>query len=218
MAALLLTPDNIDFAKRALRSRFPSVKSSHRIEAFAAATGHRTHAALLADLMRSEGTRALVTRVNPDRFVARLHELGYGTADLRTLTDIVRSTDIPQPIWREYRNRDLAENDRWFRECERRDIPNVYIKMRRKYAELNWDCISIDPSGEKHVRDEQGTTLVGEMFRRFQSLARPDPGKSEFFGSAFVGSIDRLLPEIARNMADEMFMLLYTPMPRQAAA
>ncbi len=218
MAALLLSPYNIALVKRALRDRLPGARSSHRVEAFAAAAGYRTYAALLADVKRSEGMHPTVACLDPDRFAARLDVLGYGQVDQDILADIVRSPDMSEPLWREYRNRDRAANDRWFRECQRRDIPNVYIELRTKYAELNWDCISIDPSGETHLRDEQGTALVREMFRRFQCLARPDPGKSEFFGSAFVGSVDRLLPDIARNLADEFFMLLYTPMQQRAAA
>lgn len=218
MVALLLTANNIEFAKSVLRGRLPSVKSSHRIEAFAAAAGYRTHAALLAVLKQSEDERPLLTRLDSKRFLVRLREFGYGASDPKVLVDIAHSSDIPAPIWREYRNRDLAANDRWFRECQGRDIPNLYIEKRTKYVKLNWDCISIDPSNEKHLHDEQGTALVREMFGRYQSLARPDPGKSEFFGSAFVGRIDRLLPEIARNIADELFMLLYEPMTIQAAA
>ena len=125
---------------------------------------------------------------------------------------------MPAPAWCEYRTGDRAANDRWFRACRQRDIPNVYIERRRKYVKLNWDCISIHPDGETHLRGAHGTALVEEMFGRFQSLCRPDPGHAEFFGSAFVGSIDRLLPGVARDLADEFFMLLYAPMERRAAA
>jgi len=218
MVGLLLSPNNLRFVKRSLQREFPDVQSAHRTEAFAAAAGYRTHAALLADQKQSEGMNPKVILIDSNQFLGRLHELGHETADMRALVDILRSSGMPEPLWREYRNGDLAENDRWFRECKRRGIPNIYIQKRRRYVKLSWDCISIDPSDEKHVRDKQGTALVDEMFRRFQSLAQPDPGKCEFFGSAFVGSVDRLLPEVARNIADEFFILLYAPMLRRAVA
>jgi hypothetical protein len=83
---------------------------------------------------------------------------------------------------------------------------------------LSWDCISIDPRGEDHVREDKGSALVDAMFKRYQALAKGDPAKSEFFGSAFVGTVDRLSPSVARDIADEFFMRLYTPMVQRAAA
>jgi len=218
MAASLLTRDNIDFVKRALRGTLPAVRASHRAEAFAAAAGFRTHAALLAALKGTGDDHPSFVNVDPARFAARLADFGHGGADGESLVGLVRSPALPAPLWREYRSGDRTANDRWFRACRRRDIPNVYIERRRIYAKLNWDCISIHPDGETHLRGAHGTALVEEMFRRFQSLARPDPGRAEFFGSAFVGSVDRLLPEIARDLADAFFTLLYAPTERHAAA
>jgi hypothetical protein len=56
------------------------------------------------------------------------------------------------------------------------------------------------------------------MFARFQSRAQHAPGKPEFFGSAFVGSIDRLLPDTARDLADDFFMMLTASVQQRAAA
>lgn len=217
MVAWLLTRQNLEFAKRTLRSRLLGVSSSHRTEAFAAACGYRTHAALLSDLREFEDSRPAIANLEPRRFVKRLSELGHDAVNTSILSDLARSVDLPLSLWREYGNHDHAENNRWYRECQRRDIPNVYIQLRRKYAKLSWDCISIDPKGEAHLRGQRANKLVDEMFRRYQSLACPDPGKSVFFGSAFAGSIDRLLPEVARNIADELFILLYLPMREQEA-
>ncbi|MER8786191.1 hypothetical protein NKH60_34580 [Mesorhizobium sp. M1006] len=105
---------------------------------------------------------------------------------------------------------------RWFRECTKRGIPNLCIATRRKYVELRWDCISIDPQDEGHVQGDRGTTLVREMFKTYQIIARRISVKSLFSGSSFVGSVDHLLPELAAEIADTFFSMLYEPMRRQA--
>jgi len=64
MPAILLTPKNVEFAKRRLRLRFPDVKSSHHTEALAAGLGFRTHAALLTQLKWHEDTRAVIARAS----------------------------------------------------------------------------------------------------------------------------------------------------------
>ncbi len=218
MAILLITRENIDFIKYTLRDPLTHIKSSHRVEALAAATGFRTHAALSAELKRHRSVCPKARQVNPNLFAKRLAKFGYEEADGKLLVEIARSQDLPDPPWREFPNRDLAANNRWFSICQEYGIPNVSIQRRRKYVELNWDCISIDHNNEFHLHDDQGVELVEEMFQKFQSVVTQDPGRSEFWGSAFTGSIDNLLPDFAYKLADEIFMLLYMPMQTRAAA
>ena len=218
MPVIFLTHDNCSFVKRALRKRLSKVKSTHLSEALATALGFRTHAALLAAMKAVIADRPILAHVDEDRMAERLRDLGYGSMVPVDLAGIVRSAELPLAAWREFGNRDKAANERWFKECKRRDIPNVCIRLRTKYAELSWDCISIDPDGEDHLRDDEGAALVRIMFERFRALAKGVPGKPEFFGSAFVGTIDRLSPLLARDIADEYFMRLYLPVAQRAAA
>lgn len=218
MPILFLTPDNCSFVKRALRKRLSTVKSTHLSEALATALGFRTHAALLAAMKAAIANRPMLTQVDEGRMGERLRGLGYGPMVPVDLAGIVRSAELPLAAWREFGNRDKAANERWFKECQRRDIPNVCIRLRTKYAELSWDCISIDPAGEDHFRDDDGATLVRIMIKRFRALAKGAPAKPEFFGSAFVGTIDRLSPFLARDIADDFFMRLYSPIAQRAAA
>lgn len=218
MPIFFLTPNNCDFAKRAMRVRLMDVKSTHLTEALASVFGFRTHAALLAAMGISDVRRPTLVSVEPLRLRARLQELGYGPIDETALIETVRAPEMPVSAWREFRNRDLEANKTWFQECQRRDIPNVYIRLRTKYAEVNWDCISVDPHRDGHVREAAGSNLVDVMFRGYQALAKSGPAKSVFFGSAFVGSVDCLSPDVARDIADDFFMRLYMPMVPRAAA
>lgn len=218
MAAILLTADNIDFVKSAFREALPHVKSSHLTEALAFGAGYRTHAALLAAIKAASPMRPVLARVDASRIAMRLVALGYLNPSAACTDGIIRSPSLPERIWIEFRNRDLAANNHWFNECRERDIPNIFIERRRKYVELSWDCISIDPSSEAHVRDERGSALLRIMFKTYQGIARRIPGKSLFFGSSFTGSVDRLLPELAYDMADEFFAMLYEPMCAQEIA
>jgi hypothetical protein len=136
MAVFLLDTDNLEHAKTGMRTVWPQVGASHRAEAFAAAIGFRTFAALLADLKCSAPLRAAVRQVEPLRFLTRLRELGCGVIDAGLLTDLARSAAMPTRPWAEYKTCDRAANDRWFRECQHRDIPNLFIETRTKYAKL----------------------------------------------------------------------------------
>jgi hypothetical protein len=219
MPIFFLTPDNCDFAKRAMRLRLTSVKSTHLTETLASASGFRTHAALLAAVGVSDARRPTLVSVEPSRLTARLQELGHPPHDAAAvLIETLRASEMPVGTWREYRSRDVAAINTWFRECKRRDIPNVYIQLRTKYAKVSWDCISVDPRDESHLREEAGSALGALMFKRYQELAKGDPAKSVFSGSAFVGSVDRLSPAVARDIADDFFMRLYIPMMQRAAA
>ncbi|MBV1886423.1 MAG: hypothetical protein KUG61_05025 [Parvibaculaceae bacterium] len=214
MATFPLTQQNIDFSKRALRTKLPHVKATHLIEAFAASTGFRTYAALRAKLKSREDTHADITTVKPIHFSARLAELGYKDVAGELLVEIIRSPNLPNPAWREIPSKDLPAANDWFRSCQKHGMPYVWVemrRMRRKYARLNWDCISLDPADEEHLFDSSGTTLVEKMYQRFQYHAIEDPGHAQFDGIAFAGAIDNLLPAVARELADEFLMMLCVP-------
>jgi hypothetical protein len=217
MPVFFLTQDNCDFVKRRLRQDLPSIKSAHLTEALASALGFRTNAALRVALPSQDAERPPLIRIDTALWLARLRELGYASSDPAFLVEAARAPDLPVGVWREFRNGDIVANNTWFRDCERRDIPNVYIELRTKYARLNWDCISIIRSNDDHVREKQADALVDIMFKRYQALAKGDPARSLFEGSAFIGWIDRLSPQIARTIADDFFQRLYRPLVRQEA-
>lgn len=216
MALLLLAPGNIEYMKSAMRAALPHVKATHRTESLAASFGFRTYASLLA-LLQSVTKHPHARPFDPARFSARLHELGYAAVDGSPLIDIIRSPAMPLRPWTEFRNGDRAANNHWFYECQRRNVPDLYIELRAKYAKLTWDCISRDSKDDTHLGKDQGADLVRKMFARFQALARRTPGKAMFEGSSFVGTIDNLLPDVARDIADEFYTMLIAP-PAQAVA
>ena len=218
MANILLTIDNIDFVKAHLRAAFPGVKSAHMTEALACGFGYRSHAALLASTKGAPSQRPMLGKIDDARIAVRLIELGYARIESVSTINATRSPELPDRIWTEFRNGNRGANDLWFYECKHRNIPNLRIEQRRKYAELHWDCISIDPRMEGHVQGEKGAALRREMFRTFQAVARGVSGKPLFYGSSFVGSVDRLSPEMARILADAFFAMLYLPMQQMVEA
>jgi hypothetical protein len=217
MALMLLAPENIEYAKSAMRDAFPHVKAAHRAEALAAALGFRTYASLLAGLSQVEA-HALARSVELAAFSRRLDELGYEVLNPASLVQIVRSPAMPLRPWGEFKKGDLATNNRWFYGCQKRNIPHVTLETRVKYVTLSWDCISRDPKFDTHLGEDRGVILVRRMFATFQSLARHSPGKPMFEGSSFVGSVTNLVPDIARNLADEFFLMLVAPADQAIAA
>ncbi|ROT93445.1 hypothetical protein EB810_15285 [Altererythrobacter sp. FM1] len=208
MAALLLTPANLRTVKTRLREICPAIKSAHLSEALAAACGFRTHAALLAALKDAPDRYPPLARTSEQRFAERLRD--FRAECSVPLTKLVRDI-LPDPVWQAFPRRDRAANDNWFYSCQRRNIPFVYLHIGRKYWRLNWDCISTEDNYDGHVRGDAGNELMRAMFRQFQDRARHDPSKAFFEGSAFVGDVKRLLPETARELADDFFAILYSP-------
>lgn len=209
MAAILLTPTNLHHLKSRLRAALPLVKSSHISEGLAAALGYRTHAALLADMKASREKYPPLGRVSDVKLTERLSDFG-ADEHATDLTAMAREA-LPDPIWRAFAKRERAANDNWFYACQRRNVPFVYLHIGRKYWRLNWDCISTENNYDAHLRDDAGTALMRAMFKRFQERARLDPTQAMFDGSAFVGTVDGLLPQTARDLADDFFEMLYTP-------
>jgi hypothetical protein len=125
---------------------------------------------------------------------------------------------MPLRPWVEFRKGDLATNNCWFYGCQKRNVPHIALEARVKYVTLSWDCISRDPKYDTHLGEDQGAFLVRRMFATFQSLARHSPGKSMFEGNSFVGSVTNFVPDIARNLADEFFVMLVAPADQAIAA
>lgn len=210
MPALLLTHDNLKYAKTLLRQRLPDVRSSHLTEALAAAVEHRTNASLQASLAAPVSAWPHFTYVSTRKFQERLIELGYADASPEVIGQVARSASIPTRLWIEVRNGDLKTLNGWLRECRLRDVPSVYIETRRKYARLTWDCYTVvSKSIDAQVRGKNARNLTGIMFRAFEHLCKPDIGRAEFLGSAFAGSIDGLRFETAHLIADGYCSLLY---------
>jgi hypothetical protein len=216
MPAILASRDNLAFIKKELRSALPDIGSSHLSEALAASFGFQTHAALLAVTEKSK--RTLLLNCDATCMTERLVRFGHQVVDLRLVVEAARSPLLPDRTFIEFRNRDVASNNPWFYECRRRNIPMVYIETRWKFVRLRWDCITIDNRNEAHVQDKAGTQLVHAMFAKFQEMARGASGKPLFEGKSFVGYIDRLSPELARDIAEAFFAMLYMPMHESAQA
>lgn len=210
MTLFLISRDNLAALKKALRVGLPGLGSSHLSEATAAGFGMRTHAALLASI--AEEQVPSLRRLDPVLIGKRLTELGYEAPDLNAIAASLSTKKFPDRIVAEVRNGDRAAKDAWFYECRRRNIPMVSILARRKYVELEWDCITIDPRLDDHVQDEAGTRLVRTMYDRFCIAATGAMGKPFFNGKSFTGSIDRLSLPLARTLAEEFFGMLYAPM------
>lgn len=206
MPAILITEDNLHFAKAELRRRLPHVKSGHLTEALAASVYYRTNAALRAALNNRVSDWPQFAYFNAGKLNERLNALGYPSASEAIVAEVARSAEMPTKPWIEFPNNDLGANNRWFWECSQRDVPLVYIETRRKYAKLTWDCITVM---SKSIDASLNDNLGGIMFRAFQHLAKRDSGRAEFFGKAFVGTIDRLSFETARIIADAYCAVFY---------
>ena len=223
MPIFILTDDNIDAAKAALRTRLPAVRSAHLTEALAAGLGFQTHAALRAVLAGEGSKPPAVVDATSSQFTARLTELGYADVPTPPFEDAITEKILGDTPYTFFKRGDRAANDRHFHACQARNRPMIMVRMARQYAELEWDCITIDSDCDEHVSGSDSNRLGRTMFDVFQSRARGAPGKPIFCGKAFTGTVTKLLPDIARQLAEDYFKLLYLPLrdfpgPRRRAA
>lgn len=79
------TRAGIQFAKHAVRDRYPQIKSSHFDEAMAYALGFDTRAAMLPVLELAERSGAMSAVAKPDWFLVRLSDLGYDLDEMKRL-------------------------------------------------------------------------------------------------------------------------------------
>ena len=205
MTLVRLTGDNLTYLKRSLREAHPTERASHVAESLARAFGRSTHAAVLADVKSKSPSNAPLARFDGGAFVRRLEILSEAPV---APFDLGRPS-LPDPCWQEFPARDLQANNAWYAICRAENLPNLCIRVRRKYAEFAWDCISLDPRYEHGARGKAGSVLGDRMFALFQSRARGRPGKPIYFGSAFVGTVDPVDLEVARLLADDYFEMLY---------
>lgn len=220
MALLALTQDNIDFIKRGLKPSYPSVKSSPLSEAIAAACGFRTNISLVSSLRATDLRHPDLTEVNAGRFIARLTELGYPALDGTVLPSMVRSQEMPKRIWLVRKSGDRSLLNDWYRECQQRDIPYVYITTRRTLAQVDWDYFALDPKHD-HWLGKGNPDLDNKMFREIRHLAEARPGNLLRFGSAMVGGVKDVPIEWATEIAEVAFKMQYDAIregERQAVA
>ncbi len=210
MAFVALTRRNIDFIGRELKKRYAPVRSSHVAEAVAAACGFRTNIAMIASL-RERGTMlpALVV-MDGTRFLGRLADFGYTTTlDEEVWHDLARAQELPERIWSVCKDNDLPRLNRWYAETRRRGIPCINIKTRRTLADVDWDCIGLDPKYDPVMNDRSSSGLIDRLFRRFQETVKGKPGKPLFYGSSFAGFVENVPIGVAPDVADALFGVLH---------
>jgi len=200
-----LTGDNLTYLKRFLREAHSTARPSHIAEALARAFSRATYAAVLAEVKAQPLSNAPLARFDGDAFGRRLE----GLSELSVAPFPLGRPNLPDPCWMEFAERNLQANNAWFAICRAENLPNICIRVRRKYAELAWDGISLDPRYEHATHGKSGSALGKRMFELFQSRARGRPGKPIYFGSAFVGTVDPLDLDVARRLADDYFEMLY---------
>lgn len=207
MTAVLITEDNLAHIKITLRHHFgKQVKSAHITEAIAAALGRRTHAALLTDLPLPS-VRPKAVLFDDGAFATRLAALGYTDLPLsESLWEAAVLNDLPEAALKEFPDNDKQGADRWFKECERRNIPWVRVMTKRKYATVEWDHWSLESDLDEKMRARfsEACRVVDDIFKRHRvqrSRANPHP---------MVGSFEHIPVLAARQAAGEMFVLMYS--------
>jgi hypothetical protein len=149
------------------------------------------------------------------RFTARLAELGYAAIPTHPFESAITEKILADAPYTFFKLGDRAANDRHFYACQARNRPMVMVRMARRYAELEWDCVTIDSDCDGQVSGSDSDTLVRTMFDLFQKRAKGAPGKPIFCGKAFTGTVTKLLPDTARQLAEDYFKLLYLPLREQ---
>lgn len=206
MTAVQQTRANLDFIKRRLRASLPHVRSSHLSEGLAAAFGHRTHASLLAHVAGPYISPVILA--DRQGFERRMTELGYCDVSWDGLAAVFASLEMPDLLWGTGSPKDGTAHAAWFIKCRKVGIPFLYIARCQAYADVDWDCITLDAGQDRAIRQDAGGAIVKTMFETFKRVAG-GTGHSFFHGSAFVGSIKRIDPLSAQMLAQCYFSVLF---------
>lgn len=110
------------------------------------------------------------------------------------------------------KNGSVDERNRWYQKCRQRAVPFVVVSQRRKYAKLEWDCISLPLNLDSRIRDD-GDQIIEEILRIFGCCAN---GASKYLIQAFVGNLDNLYPQDAEDAAKRVFEILNSRLPNDA--
>lgn len=212
MFPIILSDENWSAGKATLHAALPALRSSHLAEAIAAGLGARQHASVLTRLQPDERGHEALALGCDTLFVERLAELGYPDIAPGHFDAAFKGIALPHAVYAAFKRGDRLRNNDHYHRCSRHRRPMMMVKMARTYAELEWDCITVNPDEEAYLHDKRGRQLTSIMFNLFQARAKGAPGKPLFFGSAFTGTIKKLLPATARQLAEDYFRLLYSPL------
>ncbi len=212
MFPIILSDENWRVGKASLHAALPAVRSSHLAEAIAAGLGERQHANIVPRLQPDTQGHAALKLGLDELFVRRLAELGYKNIAAGHFEAAFKGTALPHSVYAAFKRGDRLGNDRHYHRCSRHRRPMLMVKMARTYAELEWDCITVHPDEDDYLHNGAGDELAKIMFNLFQARAKGAPGEPLFFGSAFTGTIKKLLPSTARQLAEDYFRLLYSPL------
>jgi len=96
-ATIRLALSNIAALQKALRARYPSVRSSHADEALAASLGFKSYAAMLAVLREAGDSARLVVQTDVCLLQVRLEQLGYHGLRTKELQRLIWEAPYPTP-------------------------------------------------------------------------------------------------------------------------
>ncbi|MGB8290113.1 hypothetical protein ELI13_37315 [Rhizobium ruizarguesonis] len=95
-ASVRFSPSNIAALKKALRSGYPHIRSSHLDEAIAASFGFNSYAAMRPVLLDVSTYARLVVNTNHLLLLLRLEELGYRDIAPEELRRLIWRIEFPQ--------------------------------------------------------------------------------------------------------------------------
>lgn len=212
MFPIILTKENWATGKARLHAALPAIRSSHLAEAIAAGFHARQHASLIPQFEPNDrGHHALVLG-EEIRFIRRLADFGYEGIPFGVFRGAFTGTTLPHPIYALFKRGDIFGNESHYLLCSRYRRPMMMVKMARVYAELEWDCVTVDSEEDNYLRHKAGDQLIRIMYNLFQQRVKGAPGKPFFEASAFTGTIIKLLPATAMQLAEDYFRLLYGPL------
>ena len=102
------------------------------------------------------------------------------------------------------KNGNIGAENKWFRHCKAGSIPHIVVRIRRKYAEVDFDCISIPPNRDASIRRQEEVikSRLVDVFRRYSGK------KSTFQFTCFEGSMENMPLETAEVAAHDVYAVL----------
>ena len=111
----------------------------------------------------------------------------------------------------EFERRDYAGINSWYRRCQEKQVPAVWIETRRTLADIFWDCASLPPIFDQLFVSEREERVQLMLWGVYQAVARP---RSRIICGFFYGHIKSLEIADAIKVAKIVSKLLFPEIRR----
>lgn len=119
---------------------------------------------------------------------------------------------VPHRLFLECRRPDREQQNEHYWQCHKMGWPLITVYRGTKFSEVQWDYITMAGDDFPFWDGKAGEQYLEEVMNTYVLFASGNSPSSLFRGNCHTGSITKLNPETALDLAEFMFEAMYVPM------